>query len=217
MPGPKLEALTPRQYAFLLHYMEHGKATEAYRAVYGASRNPQRDYEMAQRALKRPCIVRALAVARSYAERRLATQDPAETGVVADLTERYAINKERAAQMMATLAATDARDYFEWGPGGVIIKDSAKLTEAQAFGVIEVSQTIGKGGKTIRVKLADKQAALMNLARLRGWLANEDEPPPLPLDEEKRRVARQRFLQMLTDLAKPEPLVIEGRSTSPDK
>lgn len=214
---PRRDSLTPKQYAFLLHYMEHGNAAHAYRVAYGPSTKPRNDVDKAKGLLKSPNVARALALARHYAERQLALKEPpAQPGaaIVSPLAQRYAITQERAAQMLSLLAATDARDYFEWGPDGVKIKPSAELTAAQAYGVVEVSQTVTKDGGTIRVKLADKLTALRDLARLRGWTEQDQEPPPDPASDEKKRRAKEAILKMLADLAKPEPLVIEGRSTS---
>lgn len=206
------KVLTARQIAFIEHYLEHGNATEAYRAAYGCLKSSNATTKKhAHELLHNEPIQRVIAAAKKAAIQRLnsaaSTHNP--------LIQKYVIDKERAAQMLAMLAHTDARDYFEWGPGGVKVKESAALTDAQAFGVIEVSQTVGKdGGGTIKVKLADKRQALMDLARLKGWLDPQGDAPLIAPDEARKTALLQKLHRFLADMAKPEPLLIEGQSVS---
>lgn len=205
------KVLTARQIAFIEHYLEHGNATEAYRAAYGCSMSKKATItKHAHDLLHNEPIQRVIAAAKKAAIQRLKSTAGDENPLI----QKYVIDKERAAQMLAMLAHTDARDYFEWGPGGVKVKESAALTDAQAFGVIEVSQTITKQGGTIKVKLADKRQALMDLARLKGWLDPEGDAPLIAPNEARKTALLQKLHRFLADMAKPEPLLIEGQPIS---
>lgn len=81
---------------------------------------------------------------------------------------KLAISKERVLAELAKIAFADAGDYFDWGPDGVTVKSKSELTYDQRVVVSEVSQTVTEKGGTIRVKLHDKQAALVNLGKHLG-------------------------------------------------
>jgi phage terminase small subunit len=113
---------------------------------------------------------------------------------------KLAISKERVLAELAKIAFADAGDYFDWGPDGVTVKCKSELTTDQRIVVSEVSQTVTEKGGTIRVKLHDKQAALVNLGKHLGIfreiheLTGKDGGPietvdASPRDELARRIA----------------------------
>jgi phage terminase small subunit len=83
-------------------------------------------------------------------------------------SERTEITADRVLQEFSRIGLSDMRDFLSWGPDGVKVKDSGALTEDQARAVAEVSET--KGGP-VRLKVHDKQAALVNCARHLGMFA----------------------------------------------
>ena len=80
-------------------------------------------------------------------------------------SERTEITADRVLEELAKVGFANAADYFEWGPGGITIKDQAELTPEQTAVVSEVSETTTKDGGTIRVKLHDKLTALEKIGR----------------------------------------------------
>lgn len=207
--------LTRAHVTFLQLYFETGNANQSYRAAYPNHKGSQRTTtEDAYRLLKHPLIAPLIKAARTEAKihaRKIVAEALPEAS---PMMEPYVAAKNRIANALAKIAFADARDLFEWGPDGVVIKPSDKLTDAQAYAVVEVTQTVTKDGGTIRVKMADKQAALMNLARLQGLLEPGDNPdqPKDAVDEDRRKQVRQKLISALLDLAKPEPLTIEGKA-----
>jgi phage terminase small subunit len=110
------------------------------------------------------------------------SQMPAVQKRMAELREkRFAkleITAERTLQELAKIAYADAGLYYEWGPDGVTVRDSSELG-ADPMGrdstsaVAEVLQTITEHGGTIKVKLHDKHAALVTLAKHQGLLTEK--------------------------------------------
>jgi phage terminase small subunit len=78
------------------------------------------------------------------------------------------VTEERIIQELERLAFGSARDHLKWDAKGVILKDSADLTAAQAAGVAEVSQ----GVNGIKIKMHSKEKALELLMRHKGMLAD---------------------------------------------
>ena len=91
---------------------------------------------------------------------------------IASILSKAAFNTEvtveRITREAAYIAFGDRRKLMSWGPGGVRIVQSAKLTDAEAACVAEASQTNGVDGRTIRLKMHDKVRALELLARIAG-------------------------------------------------
>jgi phage terminase small subunit len=188
---PRRNELTPKQRAFITAYLTNGRnAKAAYEAVYATKGGNAAAVE-AVKLVQHPRVAAVIAEANKQADARIAA-----------IARQYAITQERSAQSLAWLACTDMRDYVAWGPDGVRVKSSDKLTEAQSYGVGEVSQT--KAG--IRIKLHDKAKAIMDLAKLQGWLEHEQ---PRAGDDEKRREARAQLIKMLEEMAVPQPLMID--------
>jgi phage terminase small subunit len=113
---------------------------------------------------------------------------------------KLAISKEKVLAELAKIAFADAGDYFDWGPDGVTVKNKSELTAEQRVVVSEVSQTVTEKGGTIRVKLHDKRAALVDLGKHLGIfreiheLTGKDGGPietsdVSPRDELMRRIA----------------------------
>ena len=87
-------------------------------------------------------------------------------------SERTKITTDRVLQEFSRIGLSDMRDFLSWGPDGVKVKDSGELTEDQARAVAEVSETRGDKGGAIKLKLHDKQAALVNCARHLGMFVD---------------------------------------------
>ena len=78
------------------------------------------------------------------------------------------VTVERITREASHIAFVDRRKLMSWGPRGVRLVPSTKLTDAEAACVAEVSQTAGVDGRTIRLKMHDKVRALELLGRIIG-------------------------------------------------
>lgn len=139
--------MTPRQQRFVDEYLIDLNATQAARrAGYSAHYASDRGWKL----LRTPEVAEAIANAQNARAVR--------TGVTAD----------RVVKELAKVAFGDPRRLLTWGPDGVVIQDSAKLTEAEAALVSEVWETATASGKTRRIKLYCKLTALTTLGRHLG-------------------------------------------------
>jgi phage terminase small subunit len=91
----------------------------------------------------------------------------------AELSRRTGISQERVINELARIALSDMKNFAEWGPDGVTLKDSEGLDPADSVCVAEVSQSTSKDGGSIKFKLHDKRAALVDLAKHLGLLPND--------------------------------------------
>lgn len=150
--------LTSKQLAFVYAYIETANASEAYRRAYDVSKMSSAAIEVeACRLLANPKVT--LSIETLQAQHR----------------KRHDVTIDRLVQELANIAYANPKDYFQWGPDGVKVKDSTELTEQQAAVVAEVSQTVTPGGGTIRVKLSDKQSAIEKLAKHLGMFIDRKE------------------------------------------
>ncbi len=152
--------LTPKQRRFVTEYLSNGRnAAAAYRAAYDTKLTGKslanRASEMTTQAGIASVIAAADAKAAAALDRAVA---------------RYAITKERISDELAKLAFVDSRRVYRWDEKGVTVLNSDELPDDVAAAVVSVSHTVTKDGGTIRVQLADKRAALMDLARLHGHI-----------------------------------------------
>jgi phage terminase small subunit len=132
--------MTPKECRFVREYLIDLNATAAARRA-GYSAASARS--IGPRLLKRPELRDALAAARRA------------------LAERTAVTPERVVAELARVAFASKDDYLDWGPDGVTLRDKALLNSDQCAAIAD----IGHNGKTPRLKLYDKLAALDKLAR----------------------------------------------------
>ncbi|WP_373503036.1 terminase small subunit [Aestuariivirga sp.] len=149
---PEKDPLTPKQRRFVQEYLIDLNGTAAARRAGYSAKTAN---ELAVKVKKSPHVARAIADA---------------------LAERAGVTRAFIVDELAKVARANAGDYFEWGPGGLVIKASADLTEDQKAAVAEVSQTVTETGGTVRVKLHDKIAALEKLGRVLGMFTDNAGP-----------------------------------------
>lgn len=183
---PDLERpLTAKQARFVEEYLSNGgNASAAYRTAFNAKGTAQSVAGQAVTLKKHPKVARALAEAEHLA---LAAVNKALT--------RYAIDQDALAEKMARLAFTDLRQVVtlysthdpKLGPDGkpVIGGDGKPVTvrhqhlEVLDFDKIDIdahqalTEIKRAAGGEITVKLADKRQAMMDLARIKGWIADK--------------------------------------------
>ncbi len=139
--------MTPRQRRFVQEYLVDLNATQAAkRAGYGK--------DSVWRLLRNPVV--AAAIEKAQAKR----------------AERTRVSADKVVTELAKVAFGDPRRLFSWGPGGVVLRDSADLTEAEAALVSEVSETRTSKGGTRKVKLHCKLTALNALGKHLGIFGN---------------------------------------------
>ena len=146
-----LRPMTPRQHRFVEEYLVGLNATQAARrAGYSAKSAAGRG----SRLLRNPAVAAAIEKAQDLRAAR--TQ----------------VSADRVVTELAKVAFGDPRRLFSWGPGGVELRESSELTEAEAALVSEVSETRTAAGGTRRVKLHCKMTALTALGKHLGLFGN---------------------------------------------
>jgi hypothetical protein len=167
-------SLNPRQQAFLDTLLVNGgNASAAYRAVYGDKRNAAAVNTAASKLRHHPLIAPRLAEVATHNAR-----------AVAAAVDRYGITADHIADALARLAFTEVRQVAVWrtepktedGPARQMLKviDSDQI-DPDAHQAISEVRIDDKG--RITVKLYNKSEALMNLARLKGWVADKPAEP----------------------------------------
>ncbi len=85
------------------------------------------------------------------------------------------VTVERIVKELARIAFGRKRSLLSWGPYGVILRDSASLTEDEAAMVAEVSETKSIAGGSLKIKSHDKVKALELLGRHVGMFTDKVE------------------------------------------
>jgi phage terminase small subunit len=148
---------TKRQTRFVDEYMVDLNAT---RAAIRAGYSVETAYSIGHELLKKPEV--AAAIAARQAER----------------ASRTSITADRVLQELARIGFADIRDIVRWTAGDGIsspeltVIDSSSLCADDAAAISEVSQA--KDG-SIRVKLHDKRAALVDIGRHLGMFVDRHE------------------------------------------
>lgn len=107
------------------------------------------------------------------------------------------VTADRVLDEYARIAFADLRAFIDWGPEHVKLRDNRKLTEWEAGAIATVEPPRGNG-KSGRLKLYDKQAALEALARHTGLFGK---PSGKPTDHRQaNRDARTILLERLKRL-----------------
>jgi phage terminase small subunit len=104
---------------------------------------------------------------------RLLSNVMVQAAVTAKMQERSArlkVDADEALVRLARLSRASVADFVSWGPGGLVLKDSASIPDELLACVAEVSETTTRHGGTVKFKLHDKVKALELLARHLGLL-----------------------------------------------
>jgi phage terminase small subunit len=144
--------LTVKQEKFSTAFIETGNASEAYRQSHNAANmNAASINREAARLLDHPKVAGRIEELR------------------AELRDRHKVTADRIAEELSHILFADPGSYFDWGPGGVTVKEKSSLTPEQRRVISQVEQTVTDAGGTIRVKLHSKIEAADKLARLMGF------------------------------------------------
>lgn len=92
---------------------------------------------------------------------------------IAARTERTNVSQDAVIAELATIAFSNMRMFAEWGPHGILLRDSARL-DVEGRCVAEVSQTHSATGGLLYIRLHDKVRALELLGRHVGLFTMGD-------------------------------------------
>ena len=108
----------------------------------------------------------------------------APLSAVTDALDRYGATADRAADELARLAFTELRQVVDWTSAidpktkqrrqTVRVRDASEIDPDAHRALAKISQ---KADGTTTIELHDKRAALMDLARLKGWIADRPQDP----------------------------------------
>lgn len=175
----KPKPVDDRISAFIQIYMADPERNGT-RAAIAAGYSPRSAAVTASRLLKRANISAKVAAFD-------AKVGIAEAQVVQRVIDRTSLTKERAMTLLAIMASADIRDIMSFGPqhreitmkatgevimtAGVSIRPSDEISDEAALCIQEVSE----GQHGIKVKLYDRRAAIMDFAKLAGWITEKRE------------------------------------------
>jgi phage terminase small subunit len=175
MPRTMNARMTPRQHRFVTEYLVdfNGKQA-AIRAGYGAKTAAHEAWKLLNR---RSNIAQAV-----------------EDGMKAQ-EARTLVSADKALQEIARIAFSDVRRLFETKDGEVKVKDLASLSAADSAAIARIIVTKDR----IDIRLHDKRAALLDLARHLGLVGKRiDSQPGLRAKDAlpAREVLRRKLAQM---------------------
>jgi phage terminase small subunit len=158
-------ALNLHQEAFVSHILAGKTAEAAYISAGYRTKSKEAARASGVRLAKHPEIQETLARARDEKARI-----HAEATKLA--IERSAINLERVAVELGRIGFANMMDYMRVDQGGNPIIDFGNLTREQAAAItaLHVSENGG-----IKFSLGDKRGALMDIAKLFGWIIDKRE------------------------------------------
>ena len=141
-----MAGLTMKQKAFVAEILVDLNATQAaLRAGYSAKNAMHIGYQLLQKTLVQEAIQKAQV----------------------NREKRTEITQDRVLAELGKIGFSDLKDFVEFGPDGVSLKQDADVDGAV---VAEVSETATQLGSSKKIKLHDKMKALELLARHMGML-----------------------------------------------
>ena len=120
-----------------------------------------------------------------------------ERDEILERAARFGITPERVLQEYAHIAFADLRRLVEWGEEGVKLKAPQQIADDD---VAAISEIVGTGDKSIRIKLYDKKAALDAIARHLGMFGRTpqraEDGSTAELAENAREVLARRLARL---------------------
>ncbi len=177
--------MTPKQRRFVEEYLIDLNASAAARRA-GYSTKAART--TGQKLLRHPDVIAGIEKAQ------------------AARAERTRVTADKVVKELAKVAFGDPRRLLSWGPGGVILRESSDLSEADAALVSEISETRYAAGGSRRIKLRCKLTALTALGKHLGLFGNGRRPALTEPDHDNGEAgpaddARQRLARRIAGLA----------------
>jgi phage terminase small subunit len=201
-PKKGARELTDKQRAFVETYLSNGrKAAAAYRLAYNPNASPRRASEEAARLLKHPLIAPMILQVRRKAE-----------NAIARAADHCAATQERIVTELARVGFASMGDYVRITLAGDAQLDLSQVDDDQWKAISKLTieeKTEGTGNDTrvtrkVRIKLHDKRAALVDLARIQGFIVDRKKISGVggaPIETPKlgcfgRELMRERFLEI---------------------
>lgn len=171
-----------REAIFLEHYLADPDRNAAQAAIAAGYSEKSARFQ-ASRMLKRRNVAQHVAQADAHVAPR-----------IAEVVERLAFTKEEALERLAIMARRDIRDVVSFGPdkrkfldkngvmhetSGVEIKASDELSAEAAYCIDEISE----GPNGIKLKMVSNRGAIMDFAKLAGWITEKSEHAIPALDK----------------------------------
>lgn len=164
-------AMSEQEALFLRHYLADPERNGTKAAIAAGYAEASARFQ-ASRLLKRTNIAQ-----------HVASADARAVAAVERVADRYAITKERIAEELALIGFARMTDYMRVGHDGDPCLDFSEITPEQAAALSEVTVEDFKDGRgdeardvrRVKFKLYDKRAALMDLAKLSGFVVEKQE------------------------------------------
>lgn len=205
-PSSPQASLTAKQRKFVETYLANGRnGAAAYRAAYSNSATPQRAAEEASKLLKHPKIRPIIDAAAQKAEQ-----------ATARAVDRYAATQERIVAELARIGFASMADYVRVQPDGTAVVDLRDVDDDQFRAVSEV--TVEQAGdigdddqpvpvKRVKIKLHDKRAALVDLARIQGFVVDRKEisgvgGKPIEVEQQVTAFGRELLQRRFKEIAR---------------
>ena len=125
--------------------------------------------------------------------------------------EAQQATEERIIDVLSTLAFFDPREFIQWDSNGVTVTKSTDLPIEAVFAIREIL-VLADGG--MRFKFADRRAALMDLARIRGMITDKsasfhfhEDLARMTPEEQKKRVGE--LLEFAANLRVPGDAAVD--------
>jgi hypothetical protein len=154
-----LRPCTPQEEYFAQLYHDNPNAAWAYKTAFGGGMSNATAASNGYKVKRRPWV-------RDYLQ-----------ALEADRIERLKVSRARLEQEMARMALVDPGAFFD-EKGGLVPLASLSRDDRAAIAGIKTKELKDRDGnvegKLREIKLTDKRAAVMDLAKLMGYLKDEE-------------------------------------------
>jgi len=148
--------LTAKQTAFVREYRISLNATQAYKKAYVVSD------KIANKSGPRLLVTVGIQAELQKTQTKLA--------------KKFDVTEESIMSELASIGYSNMRDYVDFGPVGVTLKEMSELTDTQTAAIQEVSHNLGPDGSgAVKFKLYDKAKALVDMGKHIGMFKKEGE------------------------------------------
>lgn len=110
----------------------------------------------------------------------------------ARLSARLGVSQERIKNELASVAFANMRNFVDIKNGVLEVKNMEDISELDSAAIQEITVTPTKTGKVIRVKLADKKAALELLGKTENMFTDRLEVKDMTNRADNMKKARER-------------------------
>lgn len=93
-----------------------------------------------------------------------------------DKIKRVRVTQDKVLNELGLLAFSDMRNYVDFGPVGVTLKEMSQMPPELTRAIAKVSHNLGvEGGGSVEFKLHDKRPALVDIGKHLGLFPNKTE------------------------------------------